>query len=137
MTGFTSLSDGAFVVAITPVPTKRKGSGPTRLILGPFPTTVTIAGLKKEEQLKSLLGTKDGRLLGLVVKKNDTPPVRLVEIDEKTGNFTGKLNFPGTSGSVISPSAPEHSILMALIRTATLRCYFWTCRRGTPILSRS
>ena len=94
VTGFTSLSDGTLVAAITPVPTKRKGGGPTRLIVGPSPTTVTISGLKKKELLESLVGTKDGRLLGLVVKKNGRPPVRLVEIDQKTGDFTSKLKLP-------------------------------------------
>lgn len=93
VTGFTSLSDGTLVAAITPVPTKRKGGGPTRLIVGPSPTTVTISGLKKNEQLRSLVGTKDGRLLGLVVKKNGRSPVRLVEVDWTTGNFASKLKL--------------------------------------------
>jgi hypothetical protein len=93
VTGFTSLSDGTLVAAITPVPTKRKGGGPTRLIVGPSPTTVTISGLKKREYLGSLVGTKDGRLLGLVVKKNGRPPVRLVEVDWTTGNFSSKLKL--------------------------------------------
>jgi hypothetical protein len=96
VTGFTSLSDGSFVVAITPISASKKGGDPTRLIiLGQSSTTIPIAGLKKDEQVKSILGTKDGRLLGLVVKKNDTPPVSLVDIDVKTGNFTGKVNLPG------------------------------------------
>jgi hypothetical protein len=94
VTGFTSLPDGTLVAAITPLPTRRKGSGPTRLIVGPGPTTVTISGLKKNEQLGSLVGTKDGRLLGLVVKKNGRPPARLVDVDWKTGNFASKLELP-------------------------------------------
>jgi hypothetical protein len=99
ITGFTSLSDGTFVVAITPISTSKKGEDPTYLIiLDPsltIVTIVTISGLKKEEQLRSLVGTKDGRLLGLVVKKNGTPPVRLVDVDWNTGNFTGKFTLPG------------------------------------------
>jgi hypothetical protein len=96
MTGFTSLFDGTFVVAITPISTSKKGEDPTRLIiLGPPLTIVTISGLKKKEQLRSLVGTKDGRLLGLVVKKNGTPPTRLVDIDWNTGNFTGEFTLPG------------------------------------------
>jgi hypothetical protein len=90
VTGFTSLSDGTLVTAITSLSTAKKGGGPTRLIVGPGPTTVTISGLKKNEQLGSLVGTKDGRLLGLVVKNNGRPSVRLVEVDWKTGNFASK-----------------------------------------------
>ena len=94
VTGFTSLFDGTLVVAISPVPTKRKGSGPTRLIVGPDPITVTISGLNKNEQLGSLVGTTDGRLLGLVVKNNGRPPVRLVEVDWETGKFANELKLP-------------------------------------------
>jgi len=95
VTGFTSLIDSTVVAAITPLPTGSKGGGPTRLIVGPFATTVTISGLKKKEQLGSLVGTKDGRLLGLVVKDNGRPPVRVVEVDWKTGNVASLLNLPG------------------------------------------
>src|SRR5918999_543553 len=91
---FSQISIPPLVVAITPLPTHRKGGDPTRLIVGPSPSTITISGLKKKELLESLVGTKDGRLLGLVVKKNGRPPVRLVEIDQKTGDFTSKLKLP-------------------------------------------
>lgn len=94
VTGFTSLSDGTLVAAITPLPTRRKGVGPTRLIVFPAATTVTISGLKKKEYLRSLLGTKDGKLLGLVVKNNGRPPVRLVDVDWETGNFANELKLP-------------------------------------------
>jgi hypothetical protein len=96
VTGFTSLSDGRVVVAITPISASSKGEEPTRLIiLDPSPTTVTISGLKKDEQLGSIVGTKDGGLLGFVMKKNGTPPVRLVDIDQNTGTFTETLILPG------------------------------------------
>jgi hypothetical protein len=95
VTGFTSLSDGTVVAAITPLPTGSKGGDPTRLLVEPFATTVTISGLKKKEQLGSLVGTRDGRLLGLVVKDNGRPPVRLVEVDWKTGNLASILKLPG------------------------------------------
>lgn len=96
ITGVTYLADGTLVVAVTPVRTGNKGDSPTRL---KFPGTsrsdLTLSGLKKQEMLESLLGTKDGKLLGLVMKKNGTPPVRLVEIDLTTGNFNDRSNLPG------------------------------------------
>ena len=96
VTGLTSLSDGRIVMAVTPISTSNKGEDPTRLIIqGSSPTTVTISGLKKTEQLRSLVGTREGRLLGLVVKKNGTPPISLVDVDWKTGNFTAKFKLPG------------------------------------------
>ncbi len=97
-TGLTYLSNGTLVLAITPVSTSKKGGNPTRLtILGTSPTTVTVTGLKKQEKLESLVGTNQGGLLGLVVKKNGTPPVKLVDIDVQTGkiNFTEKVKLPG------------------------------------------
>jgi hypothetical protein len=95
VTGLTSLFDGTWVAAITPLPTRKNGGGPTRLIVGPFATTVTISGLKKKEQLGSLVGTKEGRLLGLIVKDNGRPPISLVEVDWKTGKFASILKLPG------------------------------------------
>jgi hypothetical protein len=95
VTGLTSLFDGTWVAAITPLPTRHNGGGPTRLIVGPFATTVTISGLKKKEQLGSLVGTKEGRLLGLVVKDNGRPPISLVEVDWKTGKFASILKLSG------------------------------------------
>lgn len=97
VTGLTYLSDGRLVVAITPVSTSEKGDAPTRLtILGTSSTTVTVSGLNKQQKLESLVGTSQGGLLGLVVKKNGTPPVSLVDIDVKTGqiSFTEKVILP-------------------------------------------
>lgn len=94
LSGFTSLADGTLVLAITPVGTSNKGDTPTRLtFLRTSPTAVTVSGLTKQEKLESLVGTNDGRLLGLVVKKNGTPPAKLVNIDVNTGAISNNNDF--------------------------------------------
>ncbi|RCJ37485.1 hypothetical protein A6769_11270 [Nostoc punctiforme NIES-2108] len=96
LSGFTSLSDGTLVVAITPVAISRRQATPTRItFLGTPVKTLTVSGLKQNQQLGSLLGTNDGRLIGLVGKKNGTPPIRLVDINLQTGeiSFISKIKF--------------------------------------------
>ncbi|MCC5609618.1 hypothetical protein LC612_23280 [Nostoc sp. CHAB 5834] len=97
LSGFTSLSDGTLVVAATPVSTGRKQAVPTRItFLGTPIKTLIISGLKQNQQLGSLLGTIDGRLIGLVGKKNGTPPITLVDINLQTGEISSisKIRFP-------------------------------------------
>lgn len=96
LSGFTSLSDGTLVVAITPVAISRRQATPTRItFLGTPVKTLIVSGLKPNQQLGSLLGTNDGRLIGLVGKKNGTPPIRLVDIDLQTGEISSisKVKF--------------------------------------------
>ncbi|MGV0103711.1 hypothetical protein [Nostoc sp. DSM 114167] len=96
LSGFTSLSDGTLVVAITPVALSRRQATPTRItFLGTPVKTLIVSGLKPNQQLGSLLGTNDGRLLGLVGKKNGTPPIRLVDINLQTGEISSisKVKF--------------------------------------------
>ena len=95
---FTYLGNGTPVLAITPVSTSRRGQSPTRLILlNSASTAVTTSGLNRRQKLESILGTNDGRLIGLVTNKNGTPPVRLVDIDTQTGriSFTDRVVIPG------------------------------------------
>ncbi|MEH2176912.1 hypothetical protein [Nostoc sp.] len=96
LSGFTSLSDGTLVVAITPVALRRRQATPTRItFLGTSIKTLIVSGLKPNQQLGSLLGTNDGRLIGLVGKKNGTPPIRLVDINLQTGEISSisKVKF--------------------------------------------
>ncbi|MBN4000867.1 hypothetical protein [Nostoc sp. LPT] len=96
LSGFTSLSDGTLVVAITPVALSRRQATPTRItFLGTPVKTLIVSGLKPNQQLGSLLGTNDGRLIGLVGKKNGTPPIRLVDINLQTGEISSisKIKF--------------------------------------------
>ncbi|MEH2230207.1 MAG: hypothetical protein V7K71_11275 [Nostoc sp.] len=96
LSGFTSLSDGTLVVAITPVALSRRQATPTRItFLGTPIKTLIVSGLKPNQQLGSLLGTNDGRLIGLVGKKNGTPPIRLVDINLQTGEISSisKVKF--------------------------------------------
>lgn len=93
LTGFTSLSDGTLVVCITPASDKgkkkNKDADPPYLIyLGTSPKTVTISGLKdKKETILDVVGTQDGKLLGLVGKRTGRPPNKVVSIgrDGKAG----------------------------------------------------
>ncbi|AVH69453.1 hypothetical protein [Nostoc sp. 'Lobaria pulmonaria (5183) cyanobiont'] len=96
LSGFTSLSDGTLVVAITPVAISQREATPTRItFLGTPVKTLIVSGLKPNQQLGSLLGTNDGRLIGLVGKKNGTPPIRLVDINLQTGEISSisKIKF--------------------------------------------
>ncbi|QLE45581.1 hypothetical protein FD723_35510 (plasmid) [Nostoc sp. C052] len=90
LSGFTSLRDGTLIVAITPVTTSRKKATPTRLIIldGASVKTLRVSGLDENQQLGSLLGTNDGRLIGLIGHKNGTPPITLVDIDLQTGEIS-------------------------------------------------
>ncbi|MEH1778215.1 MAG: hypothetical protein V7L26_03525 [Nostoc sp.] len=87
LSGFTSLRDGTLVVAITPLITSRRKATPNRLtFLGASSAkTLIVSGLNENQQLGSLLGTNDGRLIGLVGSKNGVPPITLVDINLKTG----------------------------------------------------
>ncbi|MDZ8258564.1 hypothetical protein [Nostoc sp. ChiQUE01b] len=96
LSGFTSLSDGTLIVAITPVALSRRQATPTRITFLSTPAkTLIVSGLKQNQQLGSLLGTNDGRLIGLVGKKNGTPPIRLVDINLQTGEISpiSKIKF--------------------------------------------
>ncbi|MEH2082744.1 MAG: hypothetical protein V7K89_23020 [Nostoc sp.] len=96
LSGFTSLSDGTLVVAITPVAISQRQATPTRItFLGTPIKTLIVSGLKQNQQLGSLLGTNDGRLIGLVGKKNGTPPIKLVDINLQTGEISSisKIKF--------------------------------------------
>lgn len=97
LTGFTSLADGTLIMAISPIRGGKKEDSATRLVvLGTSPKTLAVSGLTKQQLLESLLGLNDGSLIGLVIKRNYTPPVRLVDIYLNTGEirFTDKVNLP-------------------------------------------
>ena len=97
LTAFTSLSDGTLIIA-TRFSSLGKKDNATRLdILGSSVTTVTVSGLKKQEEIVSLLGLNDGSLVGLVAKTNGNPPTRLVTIDLQTGRLAKADNLPGNS----------------------------------------
>ena len=95
LSGLTSLADGTIVLAINPASTSNKGDTPTRLtFLGTSPKVVTVSELNKQEKIESFVRTNDvNRLLGLVVKKNGTPPVKLVNINVQTGAISNNNDF--------------------------------------------
>ncbi len=126
LSGFTSLSDGTLVVAATPVSIGRKQATPTRITFLSTPVkTLTVSGLKQNEQLGSLLGTNDGRLIGLVGKKNGTPPITLVDINLQTGEISSisKIKFPNNervSNLAQSPDGKLYTSLLGLKGDTTL-----------------
>jgi hypothetical protein len=118
LSGFTSLSDGTLVVAITPVTTSRRQATPTRLtFLGTPVKTLIVSGLKQNQQLGSLLGTIDGRLIGLVGKKNGTPPILLVDINLQTGEISSisKIKFPNDERVINLAECPDGKLYTSLI----------------------
>jgi hypothetical protein len=100
LTGFTSLSDGTLVVCVTPASDKgkkkEKDADPPYLIyLGTSPKTVEISGLKeKKETIVDIAGTQDGKLLGLVAKRNGRPPNKIVSIGSD-GKISKEDTVPG------------------------------------------
>ncbi|MEH1903374.1 MAG: hypothetical protein V7L04_18660 [Nostoc sp.] len=118
LSGFTSLSDGTLVVAVTPVSTTKKQATPTRItFLGTPVKTLIVSGLKKNQQLGSLLGTNDGRLIGLVGKKNGTPPIRLVDINLQTGEISliTKVKFPEDERVSNLAECPDGKLYTSLV----------------------
>ncbi len=97
LSGFTSLSNGTLVVVINPSRTSNRDDYPPRLIfLGTPPRTLTVTGLRdKKYILGDIVGTRGGSLVGLVYKRNGTPPVRLASIDTDTGELDITDSFRG------------------------------------------
>lgn len=112
ISGFAYLNDGTPVVALTPARTsRRKGRNPTRLSFpGISRSEVTISGLTPQQRLDSLMVTPNGVLLGLVMNKNGTPPVKLVEVNYNTGTFTVRLNLPADQRYSTLASCPNGTI---------------------------
>ena len=113
LSGFTSLLDGTLVVAITPISTSNNENNPTRLtILSTPPKAVTVSGLNQQEALQSLLVTNQGGLMGIVLKKNSTPPVRLVDIDIQTGEITasGMVQLPNNQRFITLSECPDGTV---------------------------
>ncbi|MEH2261708.1 hypothetical protein [Nostoc sp.] len=118
LSGFTSLTDGTLVVAITPVTTSRRQAALTRItFLGTPVKTLIVSGLKRNQQLGSLLGTIDGRLIGLVGKKNGTPPIVLVDIDLQTGEISpiSKVKFPNDERVSNLAECPDGKLYTSLL----------------------
>ena len=118
LSGFTCLSDGTLVVAVTPVTIARKQAAPTRItFLGTPVKTLIVSGLKQNQQLGSLLGTIDGRLIGLVGKKNGTPPITLVDIDVQTGEISAisKIKFPKDERASNLAQCPDGKLYTSLV----------------------
>ncbi|MEA5627727.1 hypothetical protein [Nostoc sp. UHCC 0251] len=118
LSGFTSLSDGTLVVAATPISVGRKQATPTRITFLSTPVkTLTVSGLKQNEQLGSLLGTNDGRLIGLVGKKNGTPPITLVDINLQTGKVSSisKIKFPNNERVSNLAQCPDGKLYTSLL----------------------
>ena len=118
LSGFTCLSDGTLVVAATPITIAKKQATPTRITFLSTPVkTLIISGLKQNQQLGSLLGTNDGRLIGLVGKKNGTPPITLVDIDIETGeiNAISRVKFPKDERASNLAQCPDGKLYTSLV----------------------
>jgi hypothetical protein len=118
LTSLTSLADGTLVLAISPARGGKKDGDATRLVFVGGPSAkdpLIVSGLTKQQRLESLVGLKDGSLIGLVIKSNYTPPVRLAEINLNTGelSFTDKVNLTGNerfSNLAVCPNGTIYTI---------------------------
>ncbi len=79
--------------------------------------TLIVSGLKQNQQLGSLLGTNDGRLIGLVGKKNGTPPILLVDINLQTGEISSinKIKFPNDERVSNLAECPDGKLYTSLV----------------------
>ena len=117
--GLTSLANGTPVLAIGPVRAGKNENAATRLIfLGTTPRTLTLSGLNSQYALESLLGLNDGSLIGLFIKKNNMPPVKLVNINPNTGNFsfTDMLELPEQERFSQLMQTPNGTIYTTVVR---------------------
>jgi hypothetical protein len=109
--GCAVLADGTLVLAITPVTGTKHATEPARLtrLSQTTATTVSLSGLKQQEQLSNMAATLAGTLLGLVEKRNGTPPMRLVTIDPQTGSVTdyARVHLPGSSRFTTLTQCPD------------------------------
>ncbi|MCV3214017.1 hypothetical protein OGM63_10905 [Plectonema radiosum NIES-515] len=110
VSGFVSLKDGRFVVTATNIDPGKKNKQSVRLIfLSDSPKSVAVSGLKNNEALRSLLGLKDGSVVGLVGKINGTPPSRIVTINPDTGNITDRDKIPDQKRVTAVAQCPEET----------------------------
>lgn len=120
LTGFTSLSDGTLVACVTPASDKgkkkQKDAAPPYLIyLGASPRTVEISGLKdKKETLVDIEGTQDGKLLGLVAKRNGRPPNKIVSIGSD-GKVSKDDTLPGSQRVTNLAESADETIYTATV----------------------
>ena len=94
VSGLASLPGGTLVQVSNPVKSNEKGN-PSRLtFLDTSPRTLNVLGLEQQDALESVLVTNDGSsLIGLVGRKNGTPPYRLANINRETGQISF-IDFP-------------------------------------------
>lgn len=138
VTGFTALTNGTMVVAITPASNSKKDVNPTRIVFLSTPDNqaVTISGLKKQEKLGSLVGTSDGRLLGLVSRKDNKPPFRLVDINIQTGaiNASSRVKISGNNRlSNLAQCADGTMYAIATDKSGATSLVNLNSQRKTPI----
>ena len=110
VSNLTALADGTLVLAITPVIGSKNETEPTRLIvLGDSAQVVPLSGLQKQEKLESFVATHDGRLLGMVMRKNGRPPARLVDINLQTGKITAnsRVELPSDQRFITLTQCPD------------------------------
>jgi hypothetical protein len=103
ISGFTILSSGDPILAVTTVSDKNKGNNPVVLVNLKTLTTIPVNGLNRQLKIggiveeKTLPGTP-ANLLALVLKKNGQSPITLYDINVQTGEITDKsrIKFPNS-----------------------------------------
>ena len=100
ISAFARLTDGTFLLAITPLPGTSQSGRPMRLTRLTQSSAITVpsSGLSALEQAASLLLTSDGRLLGLVGRRNGRPPNRIVQIDPQSASISDYANVQLPAG---------------------------------------
>jgi hypothetical protein len=118
LTGITTLADGTIVLTIVPTIGSRNEASPPRIVmLSTPPKVLSISSLKKNEQLESVVLNTTGGLLGLVMKKNGTPPATLIAIDPVTGvtRRMSKVHLPGARRVRTLAQCPDGSLFATAV----------------------
>jgi hypothetical protein len=111
--GATALADGTIALAVSP--SASPGGAQARLILlaPQQPTNVPVSGLAADEQLRELVQTSEGRLLGLLMKPSGSPPTSLVEVDASSGAIGRRVPLPATWRFRGMTQSPDGSLFTA------------------------
>ncbi|WP_143755489.1 hypothetical protein [Gloeocapsopsis sp. IPPAS B-1203] len=140
LSGFTNLSDGTFVLAISPVSGGRRERNATRLAFvggASARPPVTVTGLNRQQKIDSLLAANDGSLLALASRRNSRPPVALVSISPDTGQVisTNRINLPQTDRFSTLAQCPNGTIYSIVTsRTGETSLVQLSLAQGRPIV---
>lgn len=135
--GITYLSDrSTLAVAIIPDNFSRGNNRSRLTLVGNSPRSIPISGLSQQETLNSLLLLNDGSLIGLVIRKDGTPPARIVNVNPQTGQISNRVNLPSNQPFFNLAQCPDGKIYTNTVgQRKVTQLTQLNLAQGTPINS--